>query len=884
MSKKHESQHAASSVSATGLSHHDAYRGLVELVSDFYWEQDGEGRVTRLIGHLIDQDAVMRSDLLGKTLWEAGFKIAAAGGWPAFRAVLESQAAFRDQSISKQLDDGTVRYFRISGEAVVDSAGNLVGHRGIGKDATEEELHQRELLQFRAAMDASQDMIFIVDRETMRFVYVNQMACQQTRYSREALLELPPHKLMMVDQQQLEHDYDAVIAAGGLTMERRGLTSDGRRAVVEVHRRALQLDGRWLIVSIAHNISARKYAESARDRLARMYAALSATNEAILRAATRSDLYQQVCDAAVQGGGLALAAVLLANSEDASLTVAAGAGADPECLERLPISVNRLLPQGRGLVGEAFRSREPRVSNDYLRDERTRHWHRAAQTIGINSAAAAPLIKQGESLGVMLVAAKEKAAFDDDNVKLLQRMADNLVFALENFEREEARQRGEQHIQYLATHDSLTGLPNRTLFNQVLAMATQATDRYGHGFALLFIDLDRFKIINDSLGHEAGDAVLKAMAQRFQACLRASDMVARIGGDEFVALIQEVEDRDVVTAVARKMLAAALDPLEIYGQECRVTASIGIALCPDDANDASALMKSADMAMYQAKEDGKNTFRLYRPDMKVRTLARITLETHLRLALKRGELALVYQAKTSLATREITGVEALLRWHSPELGEVTPTQFIPVAEETGLIIPIGRWVLETACAQNVAWQKAGLAPLCIAVNLSPVQFADRELFDHIQTVLENTGLSPELLELEITESALIHHTEQAVQLLREIKSLGVRIAIDDFGTGYSSLAQLGQLPVDTLKIDRSFIRELPYNQADQSIARAIIALGRNLHLTIIAEGVETNEQQAFLLSQDCDDMQGFYFSRPGDPEAFAELLRKHSGTMRRSNS
>jgi diguanylate cyclase (GGDEF)-like protein len=395
---------------------------------------------------------------------------------------------------------------------------------------------------------------------------------------------------------------------------------------------------------------------------------------------------------------------------------------------------------------------------------------------------------------------------------------------------------------------------------------------------VLFIDLDRFKFVNDTLGHQAGDALLKEMSARLKAELRASDVVARLSGDEFVVLLREVDGLDQVGAVARKILSAAMKPIESVGRECRVTASIGIAMYPLDAQDEQSLMKSADMAMYLAKEEGKNNYQFYSADMRSQSIEKLALETELRGALGRNELFLHYQAKLDLKTETITGVEALLRWNNPELGSVTPAQMIPIAEETGLIVPIGKWVLKTACEQNVSWQQQGLPALCMAVNLSPRQFADPDLITDIAAVLQETGMAPELLELEITESMVMHNTDRAVTLLKAIKELGVRLAIDDFGTGYSSLAQLKRFPIDTLKVDRSFIREIPNDTEDKAITEAIIALGRTLGLTVVAEGVETEAQQTFLREQACDEIQGYYFSRPVAPDQFATFLEGHSLT------
>jgi diguanylate cyclase (GGDEF)-like protein/PAS domain S-box-containing protein len=444
-----------------------------------------------------------------------------------------------------------------------------------------------------------------------------------------------------------------------------------------------------------------------------------------------------------------------------------------------------------------------------------------------------------------------------------------------------ARKRAEERIQYLATHDGLTGLPNRAMFGQLLNLAVETSRRYERKFAVLFIDLDRFKVINDTLGHEAGDVLLREMAARLRECLRASDVVARLGGDEFVVLVQEVADVGQVSSVARNILSSVMKPVVILGQECRVTASIGVCMHPEEGQDEQSVMKNADMAMYLAKEEGKNNYQFYSSRMKAHSIERLALETNLRRALELDELTIAYQAKVNFKTGAITGVEALLRWHSPQLGTVSPAQFIPLAEETGLIVPIGRWVLRTACEQNMAWQKAGLPPVNMSVNLSMRQLNDEGLAREIETVLRETGMDPSLLELEITESMIMHNAERAVKILSTIKALGVRLAIDDFGTGYSSLAHLKRFPIDTLKVDRSFIREIPSDAEDRAIAEAIIAMGKTLSLTVVAEGVETPEQQAFLSERSCDEMQGYYFSTPVPAQEFAKLLSSYTPTPRR---
>jgi diguanylate cyclase (GGDEF)-like protein/PAS domain S-box-containing protein len=436
------------------------------------------------------------------------------------------------------------------------------------------------------------------------------------------------------------------------------------------------------------------------------------------------------------------------------------------------------------------------------------------------------------------------------------------------------RKRDEEHIHYLANHDALTSLPNRAMFGDVLRLGIQNARRYHRSFAVLFIDLDRFKNINDTLGHDAGDKLLQEMSKRLIQTVRGSDVVARLGGDEFVVLVQEVAEAKQVSSVARKLLSALVRPVTIQGQECRVTASIGICMFPSEAQDELSLMKNADIAMYRAKEDGKNNYKFYSEEMNVHSFQRLALETSLRRGLERSEFVLHYQAKLDLNTKRITGVEALVRWQHPEMGMVPPAQFIPLAEETGLIVPIGRWVLETACAQSVAWQKQGLPPVHMAVNLSARQFADEDLVEDVAAVLTRTGLKAELLELELTESMVIQNTERAGKVLNEIKKMGVRLAIDDFGVGYSSLTHLKRFPIDTLKVDRSFIRDLPADAEDKAITEAIIAMGKSLNLTVVAEGVETQEQQSFLQDHACDEMQGYFFSKPIPGDAFADLLRQ----------
>jgi len=445
----------------------------------------------------------------------------------------------------------------------------------------------------------------------------------------------------------------------------------------------------------------------------------------------------------------------------------------------------------------------------------------------------------------------------------------------------EERVQHAQKVEYLAFHDSLTDLPNRAYFSRLLTQSMLEARRYDRHFALLFLDLDRFKHINDSLGHDAGDELLQEIARRLTGGVRESDVVARLGGDEFVVLLPNVSDPLLVNPVAEKILAACAKPFTLVGQEFRVTVSIGITLFPRDGDDEQTLMKNADMAMYHAKELGKNNFQFFSESLSDDSLERLTLESSLRHALERQEFRLHYQPKRNMKSGEITGVEALLRWEHPELGMILPMQFIPVAEENGLIVPIGRWVFQTACRQSVAWQAEGMPPLSMAINLSARQFIDEHLLDDIKLALEETGMSPALLELEITESMVMRDVEATVKILKELKAMGVRVAIDDFGTGYSSLSTLKQFPVDTIKIDASFIHDLTRSPEDRGLTEAIIAVGRNLSLNVIAEGVETPEQYQFLQAQSCDEFQGFYGDKALPADEFLRLVSTGGSIIKR---
>jgi len=437
------------------------------------------------------------------------------------------------------------------------------------------------------------------------------------------------------------------------------------------------------------------------------------------------------------------------------------------------------------------------------------------------------------------------------------------------------RKRYQVQLEHQANYDALTGLPNRNLLHDRLRQAVYS-QRDKRSIAVVFMDLDHFKFVNDSLGHSTGDVLLKAMADRLRAVLREGDTVGRVGGDEFVLILNDQSNEEIIYRAMQRITAKVSEPLTIDGKELHVSCSAGISIYPQDGRDVDTLLKNADAAMYRAKEHGRANFQFYTSEMNERVNERLALENALRRALDRNELALHYQQKVSLKTGRIVGAEALVRWMHPEWGLVRPARFIPLAEETGLIVSIGDWVLREACRQTRAWIDQGLDPGVVSVNLSVRQFRQEGLVRTVSRILEETRLDPAQLEMELTESMVMHNVDAAIAILQGLKQLGVALSVDDFGTGYSSLSYLKDLPIDTLKIDRSFVRDIGAGEEadDGVLAQAIISLGHALHLKVIAEGVETDAQLRFLRRHGCDEVQGFFHGEPVPPEAHASLLEK----------
>lgn len=422
---------------------------------------------------------------------------------------------------------------------------------------------------------------------------------------------------------------------------------------------------------------------------------------------------------------------------------------------------------------------------------------------------------------------------------------------------------------YLASHDSLTDLPNRVLLADRLARSLALAHRHQRRLAVLFLDIDRFKYINDSLGHLVGDELLRTVARILTTCVRSSDTVSRQGGDEFVVVLAELEHAEDAATGATKILSTLAQPHNLAGHQLHVTGSVGISVYPDDGNDAETLLRNADLALYHAKDQGRNCYHFFEPDLNVRAVERHSIEEALHTALDKREFELLYQPKMNLRTGVVVGAEALLRWRHPDRGWLEPAHFVPIAEDSGLIAPIGRWVVHEACRQAKTWQDAGLRPIPVSVNISAVEFRSKSFLKNVVEILKDTCLDPRYLEIELTESVLMAHKEAATSVLQSLKNLGVQLTIDDFGTGWSSLSYLRQFPIDALKIDKSFVHEITSGSPTAPLVTAVISMGKSLNHRVIAEGVETVDQLAFLQAEDCDEGQGYYFSRPLGAQQFA---------------
>lgn len=611
------------------------------------------------------------------------------------------------------------------------------------------------------------------------------------------------------------------------------------------------------LVGIARDITARKQAEILRDGQAHIL-------EMIAKSAPLEDVLERLMRLVESQLAGIFGSVLLLDKDGSHLRHAAAPSLARDYTDAVD---GAAVGPGAGSCGTAVYRREPVIVADIMHDPLWQDYRELARPHGLRSCWSTPILShQGAVLGVFAMYSMTVREPTEAETRLIDFTTRIAGIAIE-------RKQAEDRIHFMANHDVLTGLPNRALLEDRLSQAVLYAQRYDRWVTVVFIDLDNFKFVNDTLGHNAGDELLKIVASRMVDCVRATDTVVRLGGDEFViVLFDQPANVDLVSETLQKLRSALAEPVRLGAHLVRATASIGIANYPKDGTDPDTLLANADAAMYRAKEFGRDNFQFYAPEFNTRAHEKFVLQEELRNALARSEFTLLYQPQVDLRSGRIFAVEALIRWNHPTLGTIMPTMFIPTAEETGLIVPIGDWVLHEACRQNKAWQDAGLPPLTVCVNVSARQFRERNLIDRIVSALKDSGLEARYLELEVTESLIMQDIELAVATMNALQSLGVQISIDDFGTGYSSLSALKTFPVARLKIDKSFIKDLAADENDQAVASAVISLGQNLNLRVIAEGVETDDQVAFLRRNNCDEMQGYHFSRPVCAQDIEELL------------
>lgn len=602
------------------------------------------------------------------------------------------------------------------------------------------------------------------------------------------------------------------------------------------------------MIGISSDITERKRNEQAVLDHAREQSVAAAFGQKALANSDLTELLNQAAEVAAGGLNARFCKLLHLGLDGSSLTLTAGLGWHDGWIGRR-VAGNDENDQNHYVLS----AREPLIVDDFHSEKRFLP-SRIVAAHGIRSGIDVPIFGASGAYGVLGVYSHEQRHFTKANADFLQSIANTLATAID-------RKNAEQRLTYLAQFDPLTGLPNRSLFLDRLAQNLIVAQRNEEMAGVLFIDLDRFKLVNDALGHSAGDTLLMMTAERLQQCLGLGDTLGRLAGDEFAVALSRLAVPNDAALAAQDVLTALSAPFRLEGQDFYVTASIGIALYPGDGTSPDILLKHADTAMYRAKEHGRSGYQFYLPKMNERMVERLRMEVQLRGALERDEFRLLYQPKINLGTGEISGFEALLRWQHPLRGLVPPGQFISILEDTGLIIPVGEWIVRTVCRQLARWQREGIKPRPVAINLSARQFHDKGLDVAIAATLAETAIEPALLEFELTESMLMSDAEEAVKTLRNLKASGVSLTVDDFGTGYSSLAYLRRFPLDSLKIDRTFIHDLPSNADDATIAVAIIRLAHSLKLKVVAEGVETQAQLDFLRAQGCDEVQGFYFSQ-----------------------
>ena len=792
------------------------------------------------------------------------------------REALDSPSGGVDHQYRIVRSDGSVRWLHVRTFPIRNGSGEIYRIGGTGRDVTEEVSRNQELRQFRAAVDASADLVTLIDPRRVRYVDINDAMCRALGYSREELLAMSPGEVFSVPGSDLAKSYEGLMLGDPALSSVEGVyrRKDGSTFPVESFRRVVPSGEGDIIVAIARDITARKGAEEKIQRLNRVYAVLSGINALIVRVRGRDELFREACRIVVEAGRFRMAWIGVVDRETMKVEPVAWGGTAEAYFESAPLDVKSEVLEGRSLTGRAVREKTAVISNDVQNDPRVAMKKQCAEH-GINSLALMPLLVGGAAAGVLALYAGERGFFDDDEMKLLLELAGDISFALDYAQNQEK-------LDYLAYYDSLTGLANRTLFHERLVQYVSAAQIDQSKLALVFVDIDRFKAVNDSLGRQAGDELIKQVAERIERHAGPVRM-ARISADRFAIVRSGVSSESEVARLIEHWLAECFDPrFLVNGADLRVSAKAGIALFPNDGPDADALFRNAEAALKRAKATGEQ-YLFHAPHMTERTAAKLALENKLRQALEREEFVLHYQPKVDTGTRRIDGVEALIRWQSPEMGLVPPLDFIPLLEETGLILEVGAWALRRAVLVHRDWKVRGLPAPRIAVNVSPIQLRKRDFVATVEEALR-LGSVPPGIDLEITESVVMSDLEANVEKLEAVSSLGIQVAIDDFGTGFSSLGYLTQLPVHSLKIDRSFVITMLKRPNVMVLVSTIISMAHSLKLQVAAEGVESEEQAAELKRLGCDQMQGYIFSKPVPAEELEALLMRKPSPSRQSQA
>jgi diguanylate cyclase (GGDEF)-like protein len=736
---------------------------------------------------------------------------------------------------------------------------------------------EQELEETRSRLDSIvsslSDVVWSVSPKPYRMLYVSRAIEAVWRRPVQAFYDNPDIWIEQIhpdDRAQVERTWRGALSGGVFDAVYRIVHADG--AVRWIHDRARSIrDNAGMVVrldGIARDITDLKLQEQRIARLSRIHAVLSGINSAIVRIRDRQKLLEEACRIAVEHGGFGIAWIGMLDKGTLEIVPVASAGVDTESfLATSPNTASPNAPLGQGIVGRAVREKHAVFTNDMTK-ETTQGGARRQEAVrrGYRSLISLPLMVNDEAVGSLSLFAKEPNFFDDEEIKLLTELAGDISFALEYIEKEEK-------LNYLAYYDSLTGLPNRTLFHERVSQALQSGRESGSQAALLLLDLQRFGVINDTYGRQAGDALLKLVAERLEGALTSREWLARIDADTFATVFLDVRhEAEVAHALEEGLLQCLKQPFSVGGEELRVSAQAGIALFPGDGDSAESLFRNADAALKKAKISG-DEYLFYAPQMNARVAEQMKLENDLRNALLQEQYVLHYQPKFDLASGKMVGMEALIRWKHPERGMVPPGDFVPLLEATGMILEVGHWALKRAALEHAAWSQQDLKPPRIAVNVSPAQLRRKDFVDYVKEALSAVDKAGDRIDIEITESMLMEDIEGSIAKLKAIRSLGLNVAVDDFGTGYSSLAYLARLPINSLKIDRSFVIQMNKSPEQMAIVSTVISLARALNLKVVAEGVETEEQANLLRLLRCDEVQGYLFGKPVPPEDMEKLLK-----------